>query len=189
MESQSNKKYNAQNSIFCSVELFTKVLAKYRLTAKFAQVITLPKNKIIVSGKQRKSLLIALIAELCFIAFSLVFGFWGHYKSLGIEISVHVMLIVVSFLTVFLSLTWYKTKSIFFRFLHLLFVSLCLALLGTLLFLLLHEVFSHGFQHIGGGFWNFLFLWFGTPYGFALWAGIAVVPCFIAACLLRKWES
>ena len=141
-----------------------------------------------MSGKLRKSLLIALIAELCFIAFSLVFGFWGHYKSLGIEISVHVMLIVVSFLTVFLSLTWYKTKSIFFRFLHLLFVSLCLALLGTLLFLLLHEVFSRGFQHIGGGFWNFLFLWFGTPYGFALWAGIAVVPCFIAACLLRKWE-
>ena len=124
-------------------------MAKYRLTAKFAQVITLPKNKIIVSGKLRKSLLIALIAELCFIAFSLVFGFWGHYKSLGIEISVHVMLIVVSFLTVFLSLTWYKTKSIFFRFLHLLFVSLCLALLGTLLFLLLHEVFSRGFQHIG----------------------------------------
>ena len=142
-----------------------------------------------MSAKLRKSLLIALIAELCFIVFSLVFGFWGRYKSLGIEISVHVLLIAVSLFTVFLSLTWYKTESIFYRFLHLLFVSLCLALLGTLLFLLFHEGFSHGFQHIGGGFWNFLYLWFGTPYGFAFWGGIAAVPCLIAACLLGKWKS
>ena len=142
-----------------------------------------------MSAKLRKSLLIALIAELCFIAFSFVFGFWGHYKTLGIEISVHVLLIAVSFLTVFLSLTWYRKEIIFYRFLHLLFVSLCLALLGTLLFMLLHEGFSHGIQNIGGGFWNFLYLWFGTPYGFALWAGIAIVPCLIAACLLRKWKS
>jgi len=115
--------------------------------------------------------------EICFLIVNSMMGVMGKYGSVAFEVRFHLLFMLMSFMTAFLSLWTYQAPNGPKRFLHLMMMSLPVSLVTMLLLI---APFEKGIPDALRGTFQ--------PFWFLLWACSAAIPCLIGTIIIQKWK-